>query len=89
MRIVRLKLTAPPGTTPTQADAQLLHDELWAYTGPDAQIAHITATAIPAGIDITLFLSSQVNDPERHVVSVLSSISRKSPTLSHWLRNLE
>ena len=75
MRIVRLTLACPPGRIASQADAELVCDALWARSGPGDQIAHITTTALPDGIDVAIFLNSGTDGPQRRVEALLSSIA--------------
>lgn len=84
MRIVRLTLTGPPGSNPSQADAEMVHDVLWAHSRVGG-IAHVTATAMPDGIDVTIFLDMDIGDPERHVASLIRSVSRESAILRRWV----
>lgn len=76
MRIVRLTLNYPPGRIADQADAELICDTLWAHSGPGDEIAHITTTAVPGGIDVAIFLNSDAGDHEHLVESLLNSISK-------------
>lgn len=85
MRIVRLTLIGPPGRIANQADAELIHDALWAHSRPGAEVAHVTTTALPHGIDVAIFLHADIADPEQRVAALLSSISRKSAILRPWL----
>lgn len=67
MRIVRLTLVYPPGRIASKADADLICDALWAHSGPGDEIAHITTTALPNGIDVAIFLNSDTGEPERRL----------------------
>ena len=86
MRIVWLTLTGSPGSVPSQADAEIIHDALWAHSIPESGVAHITTTALPEGIHVAVFLNADVEDPEQNVAALLSSASRESMILRHWLR---
>lgn len=83
MRIVRLTLTGPPGSKPDQTDAEMVHDVLWTHSHIGG-IAHITATAMPQGIDVTIFLDINIDDPERHVAALIRTVSRESAILRRW-----
>jgi hypothetical protein len=85
VRIVRLTLSGPPGSVASQADAEVIHDVLWAHAVPCTGIAHITTTALPRGIDVAIFLDGDVDDPQRHVAALLTSVSRESAILRHWI----
>jgi hypothetical protein len=87
VRIVRLTLTGPPGIVPNQADAEVIHDVLWAHAVPGTGIAHITTTALQRKIDVAIFLDSDVDDPEQRVAALLSSVSRESSILRLWVRD--
>jgi hypothetical protein len=76
VRIVRLTLACPPGRIASKADAELICDALWAHSGPGDEIAHITTTALPDGIDVAIFLNSDAGDPERRAEALLSSVSK-------------
>lgn len=76
MRIVRLTLVYPPGRIASKADADLICDALWAHSGPGDEIAHITTTALPNGIDVAIFLNSDTGEPERRLQALLRSISK-------------
>jgi hypothetical protein len=78
-------LTGLPGRVPSQSDAEIIHDVLWAHCVPGTGIAHITTTALPQGIDVAIFLDSDINEPERRVAALLSSVSRESAILRHWI----
>ena len=84
MHIVRFTLTGLSERIASQADAELIQDALWAHSGPDAEIAHITTTALSDGIDVAIFLKSCVDDPEDQVAALLCSIFRRSAVLSSW-----
>jgi hypothetical protein len=75
MRIVRLTLSSPTGSISGKADAELICDALWVHSRPGDEIAHITTTPVPGGIDVAIFLNSGTDDPERLVDSLLNSIS--------------
>jgi len=86
MNIARFTLTFPPGRTASKADAELICDALWAHAESADQIAHITTTAVPSGIDIAIFLNSGTGDPKRLLRQLFSSISvdpgtQVSPTI--------
>lgn len=86
MHLVHLHLTRPHGPTPEQADANLIHDTLWALTPPDAGIEHISARAGPHGIDLTLFLHHHIPDPDpdHYARTLLATLTPTSPTLNTW-----
>jgi hypothetical protein len=76
MHIVRLTLACPPGKIASKADADLICDALWAHSGPEGEIAHITTTAVPDGIDVAIFLNSGTDDPDHRVEALLRSIPK-------------
>lgn len=86
MHIARFTLSFPPGRTASKADAELICDALWAHAASADEIAHITTTAVPGGIDIAIFLNSGSGNQERLFGQLLSSISeypgtQVSPTI--------
>ncbi|HJD80910.1 hypothetical protein [Kitasatospora aureofaciens] len=50
---------------PTDADAQLVHDVLWAHATPADRLEHVRARAEAGGIDLTLFLGRAVGGQEQ------------------------
>ena len=88
MHLVRLTLTGPRAPTRTQAQAQaeLVHDALWAHRPAGSGIEHVTATATPLGIDLVLFVRHDVTDPARNAGDALDAAAAASPFLARWQR---
>lgn len=86
MYLARFVLTTADSAT-SQSEAELLHDALWAHLGHGHDIEHITATAVPGGIDLVLFLSHDIPDldPVRYGRQVLVEIARRSPLVNRWI----
>ncbi|MQS13058.1 hypothetical protein F7Q99_12370 [Streptomyces kaniharaensis] len=50
---------------PTDADARLVHDALWAHATPAHQLEHVRARAEAGGITLTFFVNRRVGGPEQ------------------------
>ncbi|MEV7026221.1 hypothetical protein [Kitasatospora sp. NPDC093558] len=44
---------------PTDADAETLHDALWAHATPDTGLEHVRARAVRQGISVVLYLRAR------------------------------
>jgi hypothetical protein len=83
-------LVVPPGSpAASSTDAEVIRDALWAHASAVAGIEHITATAVPAGIGIAVFMNHSTADPEERVRALLLSAVRQSPILSRWREDIE
>ena len=69
---------------PLQPEAELLHDALWVHLGCGHGVEHITVTAIPAGIDLVLFLRHDIPDPIAYARRLLDAAARHCPLLHPW-----
>jgi hypothetical protein len=86
MHLVHLYLTCLAGPAPDETDAALVHDALWAPAPPSAGIEHIRARAGPEGIDLSLFLRSDIraSDPKSYARTLFDILARNSRALSTW-----
>jgi hypothetical protein len=79
MHLARFTLTRTE--TPTQVLAEIVHDAIWAHLPEHHGVEHITATATPVGIDLVLFLSHEIDAPQRHAQQMLEAVAQLSPTV--------
>lgn len=86
MYLVHVHLANPDRPHPTEADAHLIHDALWAHATPDTGLEHIRARPGPRGIDLVLFLSHDIPDPDptRYATGFVDLAVEKSPVLRRW-----
>ena len=84
MRIIQLRLKSPAGTVPSEADAALVHDILWAHSGLESGCEHIRARAGPDAVDLSILLAEAVQDPLAQVLNLIESAARNSTYLSGW-----
>jgi hypothetical protein len=84
MRIIQLDLTTPAGAAPSEADAALVQDILWAHSGPGLGLEHIRARAGPDAVSVSILLAEVVQDPLGHVLRLIEQVARNSTYLSGW-----
>lgn len=84
MKIIQLELKNPADTVPTEADAALVQDILWAHADPEPGCEHIRARAGPDGVNLSILLAEAVQDPLGHVLGLIEHAARNSTYLSGW-----
>ncbi len=83
MYITRLNLVSSGGRVPAAADAELVRDILWQHASPEAEVQHITVTAMPYGLDVVFFFTDR-RDLKGRSLEVVSIASAASGVLSEW-----
>lgn len=84
MYITRLNLVAVDDRVPTSSEAELVHDILWQYARPEADVQHITVTAMPYGLDVVFFFADK-NDLKRRSLEIVGQASAASGVIGGWL----
>jgi hypothetical protein len=84
MHLTRVVLAGQ--SRPTQPQAEIVLDALWAHLGPGHGVEHITATAAPHGIVLAVFLRHEVTGSDEDVGKLIDTISANSPALHRWRR---
>lgn len=89
MRVYALTLAVPPGSTASDADAELIRDALWAHASAPGDIEHITVTILPEAIGIAVFLNQRTDNPGERVRALLRIAARQSPVMNRWRGAIE
>ncbi|MBR7834735.1 hypothetical protein KDL01_15780 [Actinospica durhamensis] len=88
MQIIQLGLRRPAGAAPSEADAALIQDILWAHGGCEPGLEHglehIRARAGPDLVNLSILLAEAVQDPLGHVLRLIEDVMRNSTYLSGW-----
>jgi hypothetical protein len=84
MRMVHLILTRPDQPGPTEADANLVHDALWAHAVPGIGLEHLRVRAVPDGIDLVLFLQNNSVESGEELEQLFGSGFERSGALKPW-----
>jgi hypothetical protein len=83
MDVAHLVLTSASCPSPTRADAQRIHDGLWAHAPHDLGIEHIRVRAWQGHIDVVLFSRSTIYSGIPDGRAALAAI-RNLPLLRTW-----
>jgi hypothetical protein len=84
MKLIQLGIRTPDGRAPTETDAALIQDILWALSGPVFRLEHIRARACPHAVSLSILLADGVQDPLEHVLRLVEAAISNSTYLSGW-----
>lgn len=86
MFMVHCRLVRPDRSRPTEADAHLVQDAIWAHARPELGLEHLRVRAGPAGLDLIVFLRHDIPGPDPgDTVRDLIAATRQSPALGEWI----
>ena len=83
MLVTRVSLPRA-SSRPTQPEAEMIKDALWAHVAPADSVEHITAIAMRDSVEIVVFLSSQAEDPGRCARELFERTAAASPAFTAW-----
>ena len=81
MLAVRVSLQRA-ASTPTQAEAELVRDALWAHAVPADFIEHITVIPVQNSIEVVLFISSRAESPTARAHDLIHRAATGSPAVA-------
>ncbi|WP_030239775.1 hypothetical protein [Streptomyces sp. NRRL S-350] len=85
MHIVRLTLTSPDRRLPTDADAHVLKDVLWAHADPFGGLEHVQSRVRQDSIDLVIFTSGgRADSAPAHSLAMCSAALSRSPAFQSW-----
>jgi hypothetical protein len=77
MHVTRFLIeAAPAGPPPSQAQAELVRDLLWAQARPESGLEHVTAIAVEPGIHVAVFQREDAPVPDLRLRDLVDSAAR-------------